>query len=306
MKAVVYTKYGSPEVLQFKDVEKPTPKGNEVLIKIHATTVAAADVRMRKADPFLVRIFNGLFNPKKVNVLGLELAGEIVETGSSVKKFKKGDKVLASPGFKFGGYAEYIAMPENAAIATMPVSLTYTEAATIPVGSITALYFLKGKGKIQNGQNVLIYGASGSVGTYAVQLAKYFGATVTAVCSTANAELMRSLGVENVIDYTKQDFTKSEKQYDMIFDAVGKVSKSDLVNILNPNGKFVSVKKGDGMHYSEHLSFLTELIAAGRLKPVIDTVYSFEEIVAAHAYVEKGHKKGNVAIAITGNTSPIS
>lgn len=306
MKAVVYTKYGSPEVLQFKDVEKPTPKENEVLIKIHATTVAAADVRMRKADPFLVRIFNGLFNPKKVNVLGLELAGEIVETGSDVKKYKKGDKVLASPGFKFGGYAEYIAMPENAAIATMPANLTYEEAATVPVGSITALYFLKEKGKIQNGQNVLVYGASGSVGTYAVQLAKYFGATVTAVCSAANADLMRSLGVDGVIDYTKEDFTKSGKQYDIIFDAVGKVSKSDCVDALKSKGNFVSVKKGDGMRYAERLSFLTELIVAGRLNPVIDTIYPFEEIVAAHTYVEKGHKRGNVVIAITNNISRIS
>ncbi len=306
MKAVVYTKYGSPEVLQIKDVEKPTPKENEVLIKIHATTVAAADVRMRKADPFLVRIFNGLFNPRKVNVLGLELAGEIVDTGASVNKFRKGDLILASPGFKFGAYAEYICMSENAAIVKMPANLTCEEAATVPVGGITALYFLKEKGKIQNGQNVLIYGASGSVGTYAVQLAKHFGAIVTAVCSTSNTELVRSLGVDSVIDYTKQDFVKSGKQYDIIFDAVGKISKSDCVYALKPNGKFVSVKKGDGMRYSQHLSFLTELIEAERLKPVIDTVYPFEEIVAAHTYVDMGHKKGNVVIALTDNRSTIS
>lgn len=301
MKAVVYTKYGSPEVLRFKDVQIPIPKASEVLIKIHATTVAAADVRMRKADPFLARIFNGLFSPKRVQTLGFELAGEVVETGASVIRFRKGDMVFATSGFKFGAYAEYICMPENGAIAAKPAGISFEEAAAVPVGSITALHFLKEKAKIQSGQNVLIYGASGSVGTYAIQLAKYFGAHVTAVCGTSNTELAKSLLADNVIDYTKEDFAQTGKQYDIIFDAVGKITAAQRRKALAPNGKFVSVRKGDGMRAAKNIGFLAELIGAGKLSPVIDRVYPFEQIVDAHSYVEKGHKKGNVVIRLVNN-----
>ena len=301
MKAIVYTKYGKPEVLQAREVPKPAPKSNEILVKIHATTVSAADVRMRKADPFLVRIFNGLFKPRKINTLGLEFSGEVVETGPHVKQFKTGDHVFATSGFKFGAYAEYICLPESGAVAIKPASLTFEEAASVPVGAITALYFLKEKAHIQKGQKVLVNGASGSVGSYAVQLARYYGAEVTAVCSSANVEVVRSLGADHVIDYTREDFTKSTQKYDIIFDAVGMSTKSNCKNILIPNGRFVTVKKGQGMRYANKMNFLKEFIEAGKLKPVVDRVYAFEQIVKAHYYVENGHKKGNVVVTLKEN-----
>ena len=299
MKAIVYSKYGPPEVLQLMDVEKPVPKDDEVLVKIYATTVTAGDWHLRKADPFVARLFNGLFKPTKVKILGFELAGIIEEVGNKVKSFKTGDSVFASCGLKFGAYAEYKCLPEDDLIAIKPSNMTFEEAATIPIGGLTALGFLK-KAGVTNGQNFLIYGASGSVGTFAVQLGKYFGANVTAVCSTANVNLIKSLGADNVIDYTREDFTKKETQYDIIFDAVGKTSKSACKNILKPKGKYVSVT-GSPEKKPNDLLFLKRIIESGKLKTVIDRMYTLEQIREAHAYVEEHHKKGNVVVKIFEN-----
>ncbi|MBN2004653.1 MAG: NAD(P)-dependent alcohol dehydrogenase [Anaerolineae bacterium] len=306
MKAVVYTKYGPPEVLQLVEVAKPVPKDNKVLVKVHATTVTIGDTIMRSLNipgpgwqKFMARLYLGWRKPKRP-ILGMELAGEIEAVGRKVTRFRPGDAVFASTfAANFGGYAEYKCLPENGVIALKPANLSFEQAAAVPGAGQTALHCLK-KGHIRPGQRVLIYGASGAVGTYAVQLAsRHFGAEVTGVCSGANLELVKSLGAVAVIDYTRQDFTQDGAVYDVIFDAVGKLSPAQGKWALKPGGVYLNVHAdSDGGDKHENLLLLKELLEAGKLKPAIDRVYPFEHIVEAHRYVEQGHKKGNVVITV--------
>ncbi|MCU7678548.1 NAD(P)-dependent alcohol dehydrogenase [Bacillus thuringiensis] len=301
MKAIICTKYGPPNVLQLQNVEKPKPKKNEVLVKIHATSVSTGDCRIRGFNsPLLfwipMRIILGFRKPRKP-ILGIELSGEIEDIGTDVTQFKKGDPVFALTELNLGGYAEYTCVHESGLIALKPTNVTYEEAAVIPFGGTSALHFLR-KGQIKKGQQVLIYGASGSVGTAAVQLAKYFGATVTAICSSSNFDLVTALGADNVIDYMKEDFTKRGDHYDIIFDAVGKYKKSLCTDALMPNGKYVSVNGMMAKVSKEDMNLLKQLAETEKLKPVIDRTYRLEEVAEAHTYVEMGHKKGNVSITL--------
>ena len=325
MKAIVASQYGLPEVLQLQEVEKPTPKDNEILIKVYATTVNAGDIRMRSftVPPLLwlpARLTLGLTRPKNP-IYGMELAGEVEAVGRLVKKFKPGDQVFAST-FKanFGAHAEYKCLPEDDAVVIKPGHLGYEEATTLPISANTALHFLKAAG-IQAGQKVLIYGASGGVGTFAVQLAKHFGAEVTAVCSTRNMALVKSLGADHVIDYTHEEFTKNGRSYDIIFDTVGKTTFAQCKNALKNNGYYLStglmlaeIKRpwyakttgknivgGTAYPDTEGLNFLIELVETGKLKPVIDRCYPLEQMVEAHRYVETGRKRGNVVIMVEQN-----
>jgi len=308
MRAVICTQYGAPEVLQIQDIEKPVPKDNEVLIKIVATTVHIGDTKIRSLKPGMgffhdllvkpmMRIMIGFKAPRK-KILGMELAGEIESTGKNVTLFQQDDKVFATTELSFGTYADYICMPENGLIAPLPENVSYEEAAPVSNGAMTALHFLR-KGNIQKGQKVLIYGASGSVGTFAVQLANYFKANVTGVCSTTNIDWVKSLGADKTIDYTQEDFTQNNERYDIIFDAVGKLVASRCKSSLKKEGIYLNVLSPSGLKMKlEDLLFLKELMEKEKLKAVIDRTYKLEQIVEAHQYVDKGHKKGNVVILI--------
>ena len=324
MKAIVYTKYGPPDVLHLEEVEKNAPKDNEVLIKVYATTVTTGDVNARgfvfipRGFGLISRLVFGLGKPKKT-ILGVEFAGEIEATGKDVTLFQKGDQVFGIDGAGLGAYAEYKCMPETGGLAIKPAKLTYEQAAVIPNGALTALSFLRNLGNIQRGQKILINGASGSVGSAAIQIAKYFGAEVTGVCSAANMELVKSLGADQVIDYTRQDFTKSDETYDIIFDTVGKTSFSGCKNALKQKGLYLAgagglrefgqmawtsmtggkkVIAGVSTERKEDLVFIKELAEAGKIKPVIDRHYPLEQTADAHRYVDNGHKKGNVVITV--------
>lgn len=323
MKAALCTGYGSPEVLQLEDIEKPKPKDNEVLIKVAATTVTSTDCEMRRGDSVISRFFIGLRRPRpRFRIMGIELSGKVEAIGTQVTGFKIGDPIFGATSWRMSCYAEYVCLPERIALATKPKTLSYEEAAAVGDGALTALHFLRNVAGIRSGQRILINGTSGSVGTYAVQLAHYFGAEVIGVCSTANIELVQSLGANRVIDYTQEDFTQDHATDDVIFDTVGKTSFSRCKNALKPGGIFLEATVGVNIlaqmlwtslfsrekavlgfaginQRKEDLIFLGELIDSERIHPVIDRCYPMEQIVEAHRYVDRGHKKGNVVIRVT-------
>jgi len=326
VKAILHTQYGPPDLLQFKEVDKPTPKDNEVLITIHATTVSSGDCNVRnftfvtKSMLPIAKLMFGIRKPWKERVLGTELAGEVERAGKDVTRFKAGDRVVASTGMAGGGHAQYACLPETGAVMIKPDSLSWEEAVAIPFGANAALYFLRDLGKIRAGQELLIIGASGAIGSAGVQLAKHFGASVTAVCSGANVELVKSLGANKVIDYTAEDFTTNGKTYDLIFDVVGGTTFDRCQNSLKPNGVFLQnimeltdivrvlwtsfasrkkIRGGVAINNLKRMSFIAELAAAGKLRPVIDRSYRLEHTAEAFKYVEQGHKKGNVVITVS-------
>jgi len=302
MKAIICTKYGSPDVLELREVDRPSPGPNEIRVKVKATTVTSGDCRVRGFEPPMLlwlpmRLVLGIRRPRQA-ILGVELSGVIDAIGKRVTRFRPGDEVFALSGMKFGANAEYAILPENGVVALKPANAAFEEAAALPFGGTTALYFLR-KGKLRSGGNVLVYGASGAVGAAAVQLAKIGGANVTAVCSAANAEWVRELGADRVVDYAKEDFASGDVRYDLIFDAVGKTSRSACGKALAEGGAYVSVV-GQGMakELSKDMETLKELFEAGRLKAVIDRRYSLEQVPDAHRYVETGRKKGNVVVSV--------
>jgi NADPH:quinone reductase-like Zn-dependent oxidoreductase len=305
MKAIVCTKSGSPEVLNLVDLERPIPKQNEILVKVKASSVTRGDVNLRKISRFILVPVGFLFGFKPMKITGVELAGVVEAIGSDVKQFNKGDHVYGTTtGLTYGANAEYVCVPEKpkkGVLVKKPDNISFMDAAVISVGGMTALHILR-KANIQKGQKVLIYGAPGSVGTYAVQLAKYFGAEVTGVCSTNNIDMVKSLGADNVIDYHKIDFRKGTTKYDIVFDAVGKITKSSCKNVLNKNGYFLSVKYPT-KEKVEYMHFINELIEKGKLKPVIDQTYRLDKVKDAHNYVEQGHKKGNVVITLADSNN---
>lgn len=317
MKAVVFSQYGSPEVLQLQEIEKPAPKDHEVLIKVYATGVSSGDCRLRRADPFAVRFLLGLTRPR-LRVLGGVFSGVVEAVGQSVSRYKVGDEVFGKTDMTFGAYAEYLTQAETGALCLKPSSLSHEEAAAVPFGGCTALHFIK-KAQIQKGQKVLVYGASGAVGSAAVQIAKYMGAEVTAVCSAANADLVKSIGADIVIDYTKEDFSKKKAYYDVVFESVGKSAVSAGVAAVKKNGVLIlagalfvqmlqgawyglfSKKKiifGVEKEQAEGLEFLKGMIETGHFKPLVDKIFPLDQIANAHQYVDGGHKRGNVAITV--------
>lgn len=326
MKAIVWTKYGPPDVLKLKEVSKPAPKDDEVLIKIHTATVTAGDTEIRSLKApmglgILMRLYIGVVRPKRITIPGMELAGEIERVGKDVKSFKVGDHIFGTPGFKMGAYAEYVCLPEkteNGVLAIKPANINFEEAACVTVGGMESLHFLR-KGNITKGEKVLINGAGGSIGTFGVQLAKHYGATVTAVDSTGKLEMLRNIGADSVIDYTKEDFTKRNETFDVIFDVVGKSHFSRSVRMLNQNGRYLIANpriskiirgkltsKKDGRkvittlanYKTEDLNLLKELIEGGKIRSVIDRTYPLEKVPEAHRYVETGQKIGNVVITV--------
>jgi len=326
VKAILHTRYGPPDLLQLREVETPTPKNNEVLIAVHATTVSTGDCNIRnftfvtKSMLPIAKVIFGITKPWKARVLGTELAGEVVRTGNDVTRFKPGDRVVASTGAACGGHAQYACLPETGAVAIKPDSLTWEQAVAIPFGANTALYYLRDLGKIRPGQNLLIIGASGAIGTAGVQLAKHFGASVTGVCSGPNVELVKALGADNVVDYTREDFTESGNTYDLIFDVVGATTFDHCQRSLKPAGVFLQnimelsdivrvawtsitgrkrIKGGVAFGNMANMGLITALAEAGSLRPVIDRSYPLERIADAFKYVEQGHKKGNVVITVT-------
>lgn len=304
MKAAVHTKYGPPEVVKVIEVEKPQPKDNEVLVKIRATTVTSGDIRLRGSDfpPLFwlpARFIFGLFRPKK-QILGHELSGTIEAVGNKVSQFKVGDSILGTTTMlSAGAHAQYICLPEywkNGVVIRKPEQLSFKEAAALPIGGMTALFLLK-KARLQKGMNVLVYGASGSVGSYAVQLAKAYGAHVTGVSSGSNFNMLKSLGADTMIDYRKEDHTETGQHYEIVFDAVGKTSKSKSKKILKPHGKFVSVNSMTA-EKKEHLQEVVKLALEGKIKPFIDKEFTLDTIIEAHRYVETGRKRGNIIITV--------